>query len=125
MTIHYSEGTTTSKPIKRLRWATQRVSGQSGRRKRHSIMDRFQKGRHSNEKERETGAMDQAHNDRRSAQLEHDIDLSDDESEAQRIQRRIFFNMPLPPDAKDDEGHPTQDFGRNKIRTAKYTQLSF
>jgi len=39
--------------------------------------------------------------------------------------RRIFFNIPLPADARDEEGYPTAHYPRNKIRTAKYTPLSF
>ncbi|SPO00024.1 related to ATPase II [Cephalotrichum gorgonifer] len=40
--------------------------------------------------------------------------------------RSLFFNLPLPPDLVDDEsGAPIQVFARNKIRTAKYTPLSF
>lgn len=40
-------------------------------------------------------------------------------------QRKIYFNIPLPDEAKDEEGHPRVDFGRNKVRTAKYTPLTF
>lgn len=39
--------------------------------------------------------------------------------------RSLFFNIPLPAAFADEEGHPTQTFTRNKIRTAKYTPLSF
>jgi hypothetical protein len=39
--------------------------------------------------------------------------------------RQLFFNLPLPRELQDDEGHPIQLFPRNKIRTAKYTPLSF
>jgi phospholipid-translocating ATPase len=39
--------------------------------------------------------------------------------------RRLFFNLPLPPALLNDEGSPIQTFTRNKIRTAKYTPLSF
>jgi phospholipid-translocating ATPase len=41
------------------------------------------------------------------------------------VQRRVFFNIPLPDDARDEEGKPLAHFARNKIRTAKYTPLSF
>lgn len=50
--------------------------------------------------------------------------MSDDDDQ-ENSARRIFFNIPLPDDAKDENGHPLADFGRNKIRTAKYTPLSF
>ena len=39
--------------------------------------------------------------------------------------RTLFFNMPLPSSATDDNGHPIVRHKRNKIRTAKYTPLSF
>lgn len=39
--------------------------------------------------------------------------------------RSIFFNLALPADAVDEDGHPTRHYQRNKIRTAKYTPLSF
>ncbi|RPB27513.1 phospholipid-translocating P-type ATPase [Terfezia boudieri ATCC MYA-4762] len=56
-------------------------------------------------------------------------DRSDD-SEATEVDddsshRRIFVNQPLPPDALDEDGSPSQSFSRNKIRTAKYTPLMF
>lgn len=40
-------------------------------------------------------------------------------------QRRIFVNLPLPPECVDEDGSPKQYFSRNKIRTAKYTPLIF
>lgn len=40
-------------------------------------------------------------------------------------QRRIFVNLPLPPECIDEDGSPKQYFSRNKIRTAKYTPLIF
>ena len=40
--------------------------------------------------------------------------------------RNLYFNIPLPPELLDPEtGAPKQTFTRNKIRTAKYTPLSF
>lgn len=39
--------------------------------------------------------------------------------------RTVIFNYPLPQDLRDEEGRPRQHFKRNKIRTAKYTPLSF
>ncbi|KAI9768961.1 MAG: hypothetical protein M1840_004557 [Geoglossum simile] len=123
MSMQFSEDGVGSKPTKRLRWATQRVTGQSGRRKRHSIMDRFHKGPGPNEKERDSGGVTQGELD--AAQVQGDEETKDDESEQGGSQRRIFFNIPLPDDAKDSDGHPIQDFGKNKIRTAKYTPLSF
>ncbi|KAH6697629.1 phospholipid-transporting ATPase [Plectosphaerella plurivora] len=39
--------------------------------------------------------------------------------------RKVFFGLPLPTDLLDEDGKPLQRFARNKIRTAKYTPLSF
>ena len=41
------------------------------------------------------------------------------------IPRKVYVNYPLPDDMKDDHGHPIIDYPRNKIRTTKYTPLSF
>ncbi|KAL2758570.1 hypothetical protein ACRALDRAFT_2101016 [Sodiomyces alcalophilus JCM 7366] len=41
------------------------------------------------------------------------------------VGRKLFVNLPLPPDLLDEDGIPSQQFARNKIRTAKYTPLSF
>ena len=115
-----------STPIKRIRWATQRVSPQTGRSKRHSIRERFHKGASLNEKKRASGG--EPIDDRAQAidGLENDSASETGSTEsAQGNPRRIFFNLELPDDAKDEEGHPTANFGRNKIRTAKYTPLSF
>lgn len=39
--------------------------------------------------------------------------------------RTLYFNLSLPEDQRDENGAPKQLFARNKIRTAKYTPLSF
>lgn len=39
--------------------------------------------------------------------------------------RKIYFNIQLPAGSLDEDGHPIVRFPRNKIRTAKYTALSF
>ncbi|KAI9891883.1 MAG: hypothetical protein M1814_002268 [Vezdaea aestivalis] len=101
-----------SAPIKRIRWATQRVTGQSGKRKRHSILTRLHKRSESNEKA-----------NRLSGQSE-DVDAASVDAPVES-KRRIFFNIPLPDDARDEDGHPLAHYERNKIRTAKYTPLSF
>ena len=109
-----------SNPIKRMRWATQRVSGAGGQRKRHSIMNRFHHKRsNSGEKRSEEGGTSPL------GGIPEDAEIPKDEEQKTNSSRRIFFNLPLPDDAKDPEGRPIQSFGRNKIRTAKYTPLSF
>ena len=106
-----------SKPAKRLRWATTRVTGESGKRKRHAIIDRLHRksGSHSHEKKRESGEG--------SVMEENASHKGNEEGESGH--REVFFNMPLPDGAKDEDGKPKAVYSRNKIRTAKYTPLSF
>jgi len=108
-----------SNPVKRIRWATQRVTGPSERRKRHGILDRLHKRTGSSETKRESGDVSHA-----GSQQQDAVD-SEEGEEQEPSRRRIFFNIPLPDDAKDEEGRPLTKFSRNKIRTAKYTPLSF
>lgn len=39
--------------------------------------------------------------------------------------RTIYYNMPLPKEMLDEEGKPIAEYPRNKIRTTKYTPLTF
>ncbi|KAL2885752.1 phospholipid-translocating P-type ATPase [Ceratocystis lukuohia] len=103
----------------RARWATRKMTVKSSNNKRASII-----GRLANRKSLigEKKRMSVAESD------EHDHDHDDDESvEEEEVAsgRRLYFNLPLPDDLKDEEGHPAQQFPRNKVRTAKYTPLSF
>ena len=47
------------------------------------------------------------------------------EDPASQGPRKVYFNIPLPPDAVDEDGNPLAHYRRNKIRTAKYTPISF
>ena len=120
----YQEDSNVSNPVKRIRWATQRATGSKGRNKRHSILDRFHHKRSgSGEKKRESS--DGHRLDGVQEETEPDLTeegINDGEEDARRT---IFFNIPLPDAAKDAEGHPLAKYARNKIRTAKYTPLSF
>lgn len=49
--------------------------------------------------------------------------LEDEEFKTQR--RRIYFNMRLPHEETHQDGTPLHAYSRNKIRTAKYTPLTF
>ena len=109
-----------STPAKRIRWATQRVTSVSARRKKNGVMNRFHKNSTASEKKRESGTSDSSNGSHKGSS-----DVPDDESANGDGRRRIFFNRPLPSDARDEEGHPLAQFGRNKIRTARYTPLSF
>lgn len=116
----YQEDSNVSNPVKRMRWATQRATGSAGSRKRISIMNRFHH-RRSGSGEKRSEESGQPHLDG----IEEENEDAGDNQDSVDSRRRIFFNVPLPDDAKDEEGHPTAKFGRNKIRTSKYTPLSF
>jgi phospholipid-translocating ATPase len=112
-----SSGPHDTAPAKRLRWATQRVTGSQGGTKRQSILRRLSNKKRSTDDstKRESNGTD----------LESVPEESEASAEQAGAGRRVFFNMPLPEDARDEEGHPTTQFVRNKIRTAKYTPISF
>ena len=55
----------------------------------------------------------------------HREKMKSDNNETSGGPRQIYFNIPLPKEAKDKDGHPKAQFGRNKVRTAKYTPISF
>lgn len=97
-----------SKQTKRLRWATTRANSTRGMRKRVSIMDRLHK-RHDNkdEKTKSGGAAGEA------------------QGEGTGVDRRVYFNIPVPESERDEEGIPNNNYPRNKIRTAKYTAITF
>ena len=104
-------------PVKRLRWATQRATGAQGRKKRQSIFRRLSSRRAAEGEGAKTESI-----------AGSDYNMPPDEDpqvEAPSTGRRIFFNQSLPDDARDEDGLPTTQFVRNKIRTAKYTPLSF
>jgi phospholipid-translocating ATPase len=107
---------------KRLRWATQRHKGDSAGRKRLSIMDRLHHKGSSSEKKRDSAGGESMATD-----LDHPEDSEDGTHSDEHVgdPRKVYFNIPLPADALDENGLPAAKFNRNKIRTAKYTPLSF
>ena len=119
----YQEDSNVSNPIKRIRWATQRITTANEQKKRRSIIDRFHhKKAGSSEKKRESGSSGEAPH---LEGIQEEADTSTEDGNHEYMRRRIFFNIPLPSEARDEEGHPTAQYARNKIRTAKYTPLSF
>ncbi|KAI9056142.1 hypothetical protein LZ554_001070 [Drepanopeziza brunnea f. sp. 'monogermtubi'] len=112
---------------KRLRWATQRHAGNKGKNKRSSIMGRLgHKGSMSSEKKRFSNGGDSV------GGVQGGLESTDEGQEEEVVDdqegqgpRKVYFNLPLPPEAVDEDGHPSQQFRRNKIRTAKYTAISF
>ena len=103
-----------SKPVKRIRWATQRAPGQSGAKKRLSILSR-QKRRSGVEAPPSVKPSQDAEN----------APAEEAKTVARSEPRTIYVNVPLPDDAKDEQGHIEKPYVRNKIRTSKYTPLSF
>lgn len=110
-----------SNTTKRLRWATQRVHKSKSDHKRMSILDRLHKS--PAHKKRDSAGTDSVATDLSN----HDgsTDASDDGSTGTDTSRKINFNIPLAADLLDENGHPLVRYPRNKIRTAKYTPLSF
>lgn len=113
----------------RARWATRKMTVKSGRSKRNSILNR----RH-NRGQSTASEKGQAAGDGEPPFSEDDLDAGgphpgdgegDDDADEVNDNRTVFFNQPLPAEFLDEEGHPLADFARNKIRTAKYTPLSF
>ncbi|KAJ4205711.1 phospholipid transporting ATPase [Fusarium falciforme] len=109
----------------RARWATQRKSVNSSNNKRNSLMNPIgHKKTGSNDKNSPPSDVSDPPVD---YQQTHDAadNHDDDEEEEDNENRTLFFNQPLPEELVDENGHPIQSFTRNKIRTAKYTPISF
>jgi phospholipid-translocating ATPase len=88
-------------------------------------MDRLQH-RSEHEKKRHSGGAGSVNTDIEGNRV--DPEDSDDGSETSSDHgppRKVFVNLSLPPDMLDENGRPATQFNRNKIRTAKYTPLSF
>ncbi|GAO14526.1 hypothetical protein UVI_02032370 [Ustilaginoidea virens] len=121
----------------RARWATRKMTVKSSSHKRLSLLNRMQQHhqqhhqhkRTQSEKSPSAGDGNEApeagppspHADEHGNQQVADEDESDEEQDSTRM---LYFNLPLPDNLLDD-GTPIQTFSRNKIRTAKYTPLSF
>lgn len=105
----------------RARWATRKMTVRSSKTKRKSILNRMQHKRNASEKS--GGSGDHPFDD----QNPDDADAVNSEagSNEESESRTLFFNVPLPESFLDEDGHPIHTYPRNKIRTAKYTPLSF
>lgn len=103
-----------SKPTKRQRWATTRMGTASGVRKRVSIMDRLHRRSHLNDEKRKSAAANSSNGGDASA-----------DGEEKGPSRRVYFNVPIPESERDEEGFPNNNYPRNKIRTAKYSPITF
>ncbi|PVH99245.1 phospholipid-translocating P-type ATPase [Periconia macrospinosa] len=107
-------------PVKRIRWATHRATGLKAENKRQSLKDRLHRRIGSvNEKKRESMGKETAGTEN------GDVANSEAGSDDQEGGRTVYFNIPLPAHERDEDGHAKAHYARNKIRTAKYTPLSF
>lgn len=95
-------------------------------------MDRIHKSTGSTEKKRHSGGSQSTEDNTQydSATATDQNEQSDAKSTTSSSSddgegRQVYFNLPLPDNLKDDEGLPIHTYARNKIRTAKYTPLSF
>ena len=104
---------------KRSRWATRKLTVKSSGLKRLSLVARKGRLHNSTEKKRASAGSETLQQDASPM----GTDLPDDGNGVGP--RQLYFNLPLPEDQKDEEGYPIQQYARNKIRTAKYTPLSF
>lgn len=104
-----------SKPTKRQRWATTRHAGSGGVRKRVSIIDRFHKRSEMRDEKRKSATPS----------TPADTASTNGDGQSSGINRTIYFNIPIPETERDEDGHLIHTYPRNKIRTAKYTALTF
>ncbi|KAL5341511.1 hypothetical protein BJX70DRAFT_358989 [Aspergillus crustosus] len=101
-----------STPTKRQRWATTRATDAGGIRKRVSIMDRFHRRAEMRDEKRRSAATNPPTESPSIANPEGG-------------NRKVYVNVPLPESERDEDGHPKANYPRNKVRTAKYTPLTF
>ncbi len=103
-----------STPTNRQRWATHRATKAGGMRKRVSIMDRFHKRSEMRDEKRKSTAGNSTTTTEPSP-----VASPEDEN------RKVYVNIPLPESERDEDGHPKANYPRNKVRTAKYTPVTF
>ncbi|KAK0729767.1 hypothetical protein B0H67DRAFT_477359 [Lasiosphaeris hirsuta] len=114
--------------MQRTRWATRKLTVKSSTMKRLSLVGRKQHRSSSTEKKRTSGgSAGTGAESLQQSQLDgtEQENTADAANETHGVPRKIYFNTPLPDELKDDDGSPLQQYTRNKIRTAKYTPLSF
>lgn len=105
------------------RWATQRVGGDSGIRKRVSILNRFHRRSALHEKRKSAASIASSSKSNPKTPTAANAVGTDEQEKGEP--RSIYCNIPLPEHMLNDEGHPRTEYVRNKVRTAKYTPLSF
>ena len=116
-----SHGNRLINKTKRSRWATRKLTVKSSKVKRLSLLGRTHNKRHSNENKKASGGSESL----RQSNQDHGVPEEEETKDSGPGPRTLYFNMPLADDLKDEDGEPAQTYARNKIRTAKYTPLSF
>lgn len=112
-----------NKTTTRSRWATRKLTVKSSNLKRLSLLGRNARST-SDEKKRTSGTTESLRQTDATADNAN-ADASNSQDHGAAGPRKLFFNLPLPDELKDSDGNPAQPYARNKIRTAKYTPLSF
>jgi len=100
----------------------------SGAIKRLSLAGKANSVKPGSKEKRSSGGSDSLHKGRAGEPIQNADGPSDgnpDGEGSSQQPRQIYFNIPLPRHMTDEDGHPTVQYTRNKIRTAKYTPLSF
>lgn len=77
-------------------------------------MDRLHRRSHLNDEKRKSAAANSSSGGDASA-----------DHEEKGPNRRVYFNIPIPESERDEEGFPNNNYPRNKIRTAKYSPITF
>lgn len=113
--------------MQRTRWATRKMTVKSGTKKRLSLIGRKQHNRTASEKKRASGGAGSLQQPGEAVPEEEEVDTQSESAhdEGGPAPRQLYFGQPLPRELQDEEGKPARQFTRNKIRTAKYTPLSF
>lgn len=115
--------------MQRTRWATRKMTIKSSSLKRLSLKGRAHNRTQSlaAEKKRASGGSgsSQPAGDAPGQGQEGDDASNSQDVEGGAAPRKLYFGLPLPKELQDEEGKPFQQYPRNKIRTAKYTPLSF
>jgi phospholipid-translocating ATPase len=119
-----------STPVNRIRWATRREDQEGGARRRRSILRRWHRRKASGDQSRTpinaTPNTNGTANTSAAASTKESRSSDDSTQSAPTPENRtVYFNRPLPDEARDENGHPKQHYARNKIRTAKFTPISF
>lgn len=107
-----------SKRVKRMRWGTKRDKSGKPSMGRAKTLRWTKKNFHN-------PFSDDASPNSEQDSSEDERDENYDSSHRQHERRTIYYNLPLPQELLDEDGHSIINYPRNKIRTTKYTPLTF